>query len=299
MTGGGSSSFGSWVPDVLVAIAMPSRVAYMPLPTYPESVADSAILAAAGFALALGLDLHVRAFSVVIPQVHSPVLGMLVDVPGLVRTAEEKSRAECQRLKGLLADSPKLPGSVHYSTREVILGGVFDVAAAEARYFDLSVLPWSPETALAQEMSEAVVFGSGRPTILVPSSAQPTSLDHVAIAWDESRVAARALGDALSLLPKGGRVSALTVKDEKPLSGPDIAESLASSLERRGFKAKSCSISLGGTTIAQALQDVAVADGAQVLAMGGFGHSRLRDFVLGGATKGILTNLRLPALLSH
>ena len=278
---------------------MPFRVAYMPLPTYPESVADSAILAAAGFAVALGFELHVRAFSVDIPQVHSPLLGMLADIPGLVRTAEEKSKADCQRLKGLLEGPTDLRGSVRYSTREVMLGAAFDAAAAEARYCDLSVLPWSGETALAQEMSEAVVFGSGRPTLLVPSSAQPASLDHVAIAWDESRVAARALGDALSLLPEGGRVSVLTVKDEKPLSGSDIAGSLASSLERRAFKAKPCSISLDGKTIAEALQDAAVAEGAQVLAMGGFGHSRLRDFVLGGATKGVLANLRLPALLSH
>lgn len=278
---------------------MPFRVAYMPLSTYPESVADSAILAAAGFAVALGFELHVRAFSVDIPQVHSPVLGMLVDVPGLVRTAEEKSRAECRRLKGLLEGPIALRGNVHYSSREVILGGAFEAAAAEARYHDLSVLPWSGETALAQEMSEAVVFGSGRPTILVPPSSRPASVDHIAIAWDESRVAARALGDALSILPEGGRVSVLTVKDEKPLSGSDIAGSLASSLERRGFKAKPCSISVGGKTIAEALQDAAVAEGAQLLAMGGFGHSRLRDFVLGGATKGVLANLRLPALLSH
>ncbi len=278
---------------------MPTRVAYMPLPTYPESIEDGAILAAAGFAAELGFELHVRAFSVDIPQVHAPLLGVLVDIPGLVRTAEEKSRAECQRLKGLLESRIELRGNVHFSTRETILGAAFDAAAAEARYHDLSVLPWSGETALAQEMSEAVVFGSGRPTILVPPSARPASLDHVAIAWDESRVAARALGDALSLLPEGGRVSVLTVKDEKPLSGSDIARSLASSLERRGFEAKPYSIGLGGKAIGEALQEAAVKEGAQVLAMGGFGHSRLRDFVLGGATKGVLTKLLLPALLSH
>ena len=61
---------------------MPTRVAYMPLSTYPESVADSAILAAAGFAAALGFELHVRAFSVAIPQMHSPLGGLLLDLPG-------------------------------------------------------------------------------------------------------------------------------------------------------------------------------------------------------------------------
>jgi nucleotide-binding universal stress UspA family protein len=179
------------------------------------------------------------------------------------------------------------------------MGAELDAAATEARYYDVSVLPWSDETVLTQDMAEAVVFGSGRPTILVPPSAPPASLHHVAIAWDESRVAARALGDALSLLPEGGRVSVLTVQDDKPLGGSDIAGSLAVTLGKRGFKTEACSISLGGKTIAEALQDTAKNEGAQLLAMGGFGHSRLRDFVLGGATKGVLSDLRLPALLSH
>lgn len=278
---------------------MPTRVAYMPLSTYPESVADTAILAAAGFAAALGFELHVRAFSVAIPQMHSPLGGLLLDLPGLVRAAEEKSKTECQRLKGLLEGPTELRASIHYSTRRVVLGAALDAAADEARYYDLSVLPWSGGTVLAQDMSEAVVFGSGRPAILVPPLAHPAGLDHIAIAWDASRVAARALGDALSLLPEGGRVSVLTVQDEKPLSESDVAGPLSSSLERRGFKAKLCSISIGGTTIAEALQEAALAEGAQLLAMGGFGHSRMRDFVLGGATKGVLANLKLPTLLSH
>ena len=275
------------------------RVAYMPLATYPEAVTDGAILAGACFAATLGCTLCVTTFSVTIPQMSSALGNLLIDIPELVHTAEEKSRAECQRLKGMLEGTTELRAFVHCSSRQVVLGAALDVASAEARYYDLSVLPWSSETVLAQDMSEAIVFGSGRPCILVPPMARFSSLDHIAIAWDESRVAARALGDALSLLPDGGRVSVLTVNDEKLLSGSKIAGSLASSLEKRGFKAKPYTISLGGKTIAEALQDKAMKEGAQLLAMGGFGHSRVRDFVLGGATKGVLTQLRLPTLLSH
>jgi nucleotide-binding universal stress UspA family protein len=278
---------------------MPARLAFMPLGTYPEVIADEPILAAAGFVATLGFELRVRAYSVDIPQVYSPMGGFLLDVPGLFLAAEEKSKAECLRLKDLLEGSTERRASLQFSSRQVPVGAVLDLAAAEARYYDLSVLPWSDGTVLAQDMAEAVVFGSGRPAILVPPSARPASVDHIAIAWDASRVAARALGDALSLLPEGGRVSVLTVQDEKPLSGSDVAGSLASSLERRGFKAKPCSITIGGKTIAEALQEAALAEGAQLLAMGGFGHSRMRDFVLGGATKGVLADLRLPTLLSH
>jgi len=278
---------------------MKTRVAFMPVATFPEPAPDHAILAAAGFAAGLGCALHVRAYSVEVPQIYSPLGGLFLDVPGLVRTAEDKSKAGCRHVQGALEGAADLSASLHFSTRQVVLGGERDAAAADARYYDLSVLPWSDEAVLAQELSEAVVFGSGRPAIIVPPSAHPVRLDHIAIAWDASRVAARALGDALSLLPEGGRVSVLTVKGEKPLSGPDIAESLASSLTERGFKANAFSVSLGDKTIGETLQDKAVAEGAQLLAMGGFGHSRLRDFVLGGATKGVIAAPRLPALLAH
>jgi nucleotide-binding universal stress UspA family protein len=189
--------------------------------------------------------------------------------------------------------------NVHCKSREVVLGAAMDAAAAEARYFDVAVLPWSRESVSAQDMSEAVVFGSGRPAILVPPSTTLPGIDHIAIAWDGGRFAARALYDALPYLAEGGRVSVLTVKDEKPLSGSGLAGALASWLENRGYNSKPVEIALDKRSISTALQDTALSEGATLLAMGGFGHSRLRDFVLGGATKGIFSDLRMPILLSH
>jgi len=276
-----------------------TRIAYMPLATYPEAVANGSIQAATAFAASLECRLHVTTFSVDIPQVSSALSGLLLDVPGLVRAAEEKSKAEGHRLKELVHEVAGSRLDVDSTAREVVLGAALDAAAAEARYYDLSVLPWSGETVAAQEMAQAVVFGSGRPAILVPPSARPAPLDHIAIAWDASRVAARALGDALPLLAEGGRLSVLTVQDEKPLGAPDLAGVLAASLEKRGFNATPLEITLGERPIAKALQDTALSGGARVLAMGGFGHSRIRDFVLGGATKGILADLRIPVLLAH
>ncbi len=78
-----------------------------------------------------------------------------------------------------------------------------------------------------------------------------------------------------------------------------LAQALAASLDLRGYDAKAVDLTLDGRSIATALQDAAIAQGAQLLAMGGFGHSRMRDFILGGATKGVLGDLRLAVLLSH
>lgn len=278
---------------------MKMRIAYMPLTTYPETISDQSMMKAVDFVATLGFALYATTFAVRIPQMYSPLGNLLVDVPGLVRSTEETSKAECRRLQGLVLGASNSHFKVECKTREIVLGAALDAAAAEARYFDLSVLPWSAATSAVKDMTEAVVFGSGRATILVPPTAHLATLDHIAIAWDASQVAARALGDALPLLAEGGSVTVLTVRDEKPLDGSDIAESLSSALEKRGFSANPISISLDGRAISDALQQSALSEGVQMLAMGGFGHSRARDFILGGATKGVLNQLRLPTLLSH
>jgi nucleotide-binding universal stress UspA family protein len=147
--------------------------------------------------------------------------------------------------------------------------------------------------------AEAVVFGSGRPTILVPELAQPGPVDHVAIAWDGSRVAARAVADAAPMLQRAAKISVLTVVGEKPLSEKDPGVRLAASLQKRGLSAEAMEIGAEDNPISSTLQQRAIELGAALLVMGGYGHSRVRDFVLGGATEGVLGDLEMPVLLSH
>jgi len=277
----------------------PTLTAYMPLATYPEAALDEGIRTTLDFAAAIGVDLQVTVFTTDIPQAVSPFGNLMIDVKGLVRAAEEKSRSEAARLQDLVNAAAGDRLTVRIKTREVVLGGMLDVAATEARLCDLALMVWTRNTVAGQDLTQSIVFGSGRPTIVVPPTARPTALDHIAIAWDGSRVAARALGDALPLLAKGGRISVLTVTDEKPLGDDNLAEGLAEALQGRGYNAVAVRIALGDRKIAEALQDTAVQEGAGLLAMGGFGHSRLRDFILGGATLGVLAQLSVPVLLSH
>lgn len=278
---------------------MPHRIAYMPLNSYPEAAPDPAILATVGYAAALGCGLHVSTFAVDVPPVASPFGGFLINVEGMARAAEERSKAECDRLQTLVMGAARPELNTLIVNHRLILGAALNAAAAEARYFDLALLPWSADTATAQDMAQSLVFGAGVPVILVPPTQAAGAVDHIAIAWDESRVAARALCDALPLLSPGGRVSVVTVQDEKSLGDSGMAQTLAASLERRGYAATAVNATLKGRTIAKALQEAALAQGAQMLAMGGYGHSRLRDFILGGATKGVFSDLHLPVLLSH
>lgn len=278
---------------------MPDRTAYIPLNTYPEPAADAAVLAAVDLAASLCHGLQVATFAVDIPPVASPIGGFLVNVDAMARAAEDRSRAECDRLRALISARPGGVDMIRFVQHRPMLGGALGMATTAARYFDLALAPWCSDRQATQDMAEALVFGAGVPVILVPPTAGAGRVDHIAIAWDESRVATRALGDALRLLPEGGRVTVLTVQDEKELSGTGIADRLAASLTERGYRAGAASLTLEGRGIAEALQQAAQAAGAQMLAMGGFGHSRLRDFVLGGATKGVFSDLRLPVLLAH
>jgi nucleotide-binding universal stress UspA family protein len=278
---------------------MPDRIAYLPLDTQSEPVPDAAILSALAVGAAFGCKVHVSSFAVNVPPVASPLGGFMINIEGMARAVEERSRAACQRQTALVKAAPTAAGVVAVATREVDMGGVLSAAVAEARLFDLSLVPVPAGSTGPQDLAQALVFESGLPVILVPEGAQPAPLDHVAVAWDGSRVAVRALHDALRLLEPGGRISVLTVQDEKALAATDPAGTLAAALQQRGHDARAHTITLEGRPIGEALQASAGDLGARLLAMGGFGHSRLRDFILGGATLGVLSQLRMPVLLSH
>lgn len=278
---------------------MPNRIAYLPLNTYPEAPPDSAIMSAVGLSAALNCGLTVATFAADVPKTASAAGGFLLNVEAMAQAVEERSKTECARLQSLIQGAAGVGPGTSFLNHQVMLGAATQAATIEARNHDLALLPWSADTLSAQDMAQSLVFGAGVPVILVPASSGVGSVNHIAVAWDGSRVAARALCDALPLLAAEGLVSVVTVRDEKSPGGSGIAQTLATALERRGYSAKAVNITLDGRSIAGALQDTALAEGAQLLAMGGFGHSRLRDFILGGATKGIFADLRMPVLLSH
>jgi nucleotide-binding universal stress UspA family protein len=275
---------------------MTHRTAFLPLDTWPEATPEAGVRAALGLAQALGFGVHALAFTVEVPPVATPLGGFLINVEGMARAAEERSRDAAARMADLVAQAA--PGA-RVELRAAGLGGTLEAAAAEARLHDLAILPWTGGPGVAQDMAQSLVFGSGRPVILVPEGTVAAPLAHLAVAWDGSRAAARALADSLPLLAPGGRISVLAVQDEKALAGAGQAAQLTAALTARGHAAGLVALSAGGRPVADVLQDGALAAGAGLLAMGGFGHSRLRDFVLGGATKAILQHLRMPVLLSH
>ncbi len=251
-------------------------------------------------AAALDTELHALAINVDIPPVSNALSRLLLNVPEMIRQAESLSRQRGEELLRKVEEEARKTG-VEAMTNAITPKVAFlgEAAAIHARYYDFVFCGWEGNNPTSWATAEAVIFGSGRPTILLPELAAAGSPEHVAIAWDGSRVAARAVADAELLLRRAARITVLTVVDEKPLHHSDAAARLAQGLRKRGLPAEALPIKAEDCPIAVTLQERTIELGADILVMGAFGHSRMRDFVLGGATQGTLSDLRLPVLLSH
>lgn len=270
------------------------------LATYPD--ANSPAIAANSVAVVKQLDatLHAIAVNVDIPDVSNALSRYLLDLPSKIREVEATSRNNGKTLLEAVAKEAS-QGAVALTTQEIAAAPALmgDVAANQCRYFDLCLVGLAADNPAARMTAEAILFGAGRPTLLLPDATDVGVLGHVVIAWDGSRVAARAVADARPFLERASRVTIVSATDEKPLPGKDIGERLAEGLRMRGLTADAASIQAGDRSIGVALQEHALKIGGKLLVMGGYGHSRVRDFVLGGATEGVLADLRLPVLLSH
>lgn len=274
--------------------------AILPLVTYPDANSDAIAINAVAVAAHLGADLHAFSLIADIPDVSNALSRLLLKLPELIKHAEGISRERSEHLLAQLREAA-FKQSVNLETQSASAAPVFlgEVAATRARYFDIVLLGWEAGNPSSRACAEALVFGAARPVIILPELTTIGTIDHVAIAWDGSRVAARAVLDAMPLLERASKVSVLTVVDEKPLNQDNIAEREVAALRKRGLPAESYAIKAGDDPIGVSIQQHAIERGAKLLVMGGYGHSRVRDFVLGGATRNVLDDLRLPVLFSH
>ena len=270
------------------------------LPTYPDGNADTVAVPATAVARHLEADLTALLLIPDFQKVSSPLGNLLVDVSTLAGEARTRAQARADALKTAFGSAAGHAGvALRVAERDcpVVLFG--EEAARAARYHDLAVLGLGADDPVIRSVTETVVFGAGRPVVLVPERAEAAGFRHVMIAWDGSRVAARAVGDARDFLRRAAAVSIVSVVDEKALDASQHGERLADALARQGIRATAVQIKGGSRLVTQTLHGHLQEIGADMLVMGAFGHSRVRDFVLGGATAGILRNLQVPTLLSH
>lgn len=201
---------------------------------------------------------------------------------------EEKCRRERLKSEALTLDARTI--------------GAGQMLALTARRYDLTIVRQSApdEDDDNQVLAEAALFSSGRPVLIVPyMHAKPYKLDRVCVAWDGGARSARALSDAMPFLTRAKQVEIVTVTpDTKDVEAPGAG--IARHLARHGVNvAFKNLITDSTTTIAAKILSNATSEGADLLVMGGYGHSRLRQFVLGGVTREVLESMTVPTLMSH
>jgi nucleotide-binding universal stress UspA family protein len=179
-------------------------------------------------------------------------------------------------------------------------GSPADIIPEEARLADLAVLAKDEaDVGIGASTVEAVLFGSGRPLLLAPKSEPTTVGTTVAIAWDGGRAASRAVAAAMPLLHQAGRVVILS-GDRPALGRASDPGRLAESLAGHGISAVSHNVATNGQHMSKVLMRSAVELGCDMLVMGAYGHSRFREMVLGGVTRGVLdVPADLPILMAH
>jgi nucleotide-binding universal stress UspA family protein len=215
------------------------------------------------------------------------------------RDSQDAAKAAIDRFatatarNGVAAEPTMLPAS---------FAGAGEQFAFIARRFDLAIVGQAePDKAAVEELiAESTLFESGRPVIVVPYIQKtPLKLDRVMVCWDGSRPAVRAIADAMPLLERAGQVEVVIIANEPgkqdEIPGADMGEHLA----RHGLKVNINRIVGGDVDVADMLLSHAADSGADFIVMGGYGHSRLREFVLGGVTRAILRSMTVPVLMSH
>ena len=239
---------------------------------------------------------------------HLTALGIVVEptgaigVPGasaaLVLSLRDKARDEVHSMLDKVGGRAREFGvAVEREVAETTPGEADRTVARILREFDLTVVgqrdPDGPDRATG--IIETALFRSGRPILVVPYiQREPMRLGSILVAWDGGAQAARALGDAMPWLARAKRVEVATVgAADHERSAARAARHLA----RHGIPAKTRA--LPGGDVAAALLSYAADAEADLLVMGGYGHSRFREVILGGATRGILESMTLPVFMSH
>lgn len=232
---------------------------------------------------------------------HWAVGGMVSGMAAEVETRAERTAVDLASAVAQARIAAGLTGATMTQALAPHLFGEF--VAVKGRTSDLVIARATADEETRGQI-EALVFAAARPVLLLPS-VEEDSADNafdphkIALAWDGSRTATRAAFDALPLLKRAREVTLIQITDDKDLSRSGTAAELSALLAGHGVKAATLEVLGRGRPTAAALKDAFEQSGAGLLVMGAYGHSRAREFILGGATRGTLQACAFPVLLSH
>lgn len=270
---------------------------HLHLSTVSSGANTNTLSRAVGLAKRLGAEIEATISVIdVAPMSHwsSPhFAGAIVEV-------EKDSRIRGEALAKELAD---LCGAhaVRLNITTYVVGQFGDSRPAlTARTHDVSIVGLAEGDDDARRTVEDLVFGSGRPVLVLPASqVEPLVFDKVCVAWDHSEPAARTVSLALPLLKHAKRVDVVTVDTGRVEAAPGSARAAADYLRRHGVRAHPRTLSPDGRKPGAQLMETALSDGASLMLMGAYGTPRVRELIFGGVTRTALEKPLLPLLIAN
>jgi nucleotide-binding universal stress UspA family protein len=227
-----------------------------------------------------------------VPQVFDGNQTYFKDNQEKVRSAFE----EAMRKESLNFDFHVVQGATSSIAEEVVNKG------RSADLLIISATNPDETTGVESDFVEQTLMAAGRPIMVLPFKGDTKlNLDDVVLGWNGDREAARAAFDALPFLKAAKKVRIVRTDPQKDpalkgsIAGADLAETLA----RHGVKVEAASLPTAGDDAGHALLRCADDNGCDLIVMGAYGHSRLREYIFGGATQYVLNHLNRPVLMSH
>ncbi|WP_424932928.1 universal stress protein [Amaricoccus macauensis] len=263
---------------------------------------DTEIERAMAIAGTLDAHLMVLVVGVAPPPPASPYGVVSNDVwAGEITEGQETARARAKQISEKLAAAGR-PATV--DSNYVDRGTIATIAARFARYSDLTLLfPAAEEfQPIRGCISDGALFESGRPVVLLPEGSDSfPNPKRVMVAWDASVEASKAVRDSIGLMQGAEAVDAVLV-DPVPTfdgHGPEPGADLAAYLARHGISTTVHCMPREGRDVSETLNRMALDLGAELIVMGGYGHSRLKQRIFGGTTTNMLKDTKIPVLMAH
>lgn len=259
----------------------------------------------AAIALAKRTDAQVKGVALALQSTMNSYLGIPLNA-----SLNETQKNEVElAAKKLVSDFEQAAADAGVTSKsEIIRTGATQAPAQlafHARHADISVMgqpdPDHDSAAFIESLYEGVLFGSGRPVYLVPHYGRIEFKDRNAvIAWDGGKKAARALRDAIPLLKGRGKATVLVINPETRVGahGDNPGHDIAAYLSAHGVETKVDSFSNKDIPAETLILNYLADKGADLLIMGAYGHSRLREKAFGGVTNSIMHQMTAPVLMS-
>jgi nucleotide-binding universal stress UspA family protein len=264
-----------------------------------EPADDKDVVANFALSLAAALGAHLTAAGLAFELV--PPASFVGDFPeNLIAEVTEQARKQVDEAYQRFTRLAPIPLQTELVMIQALPGDARDKFGRLARHFDMAIVGQrNPDRDNDEGIAQAALFGSGRPVFIVPF-VQKTApkFGKALVAWDGGMPAARALAEALPLLARAGRVDVITIMDRSATNNELPGFNITRHLARHGINAELHSLP-GGADPASILLSFAADKGSDYLVMGGYGHSRLREFMIGGTTRTILQSMTLPVLMAH